>query len=125
MSKTVWIFIIVVLLLIGGIVFWWWPRPEPLSLSQSDEVVAVTDYRCSEGKTITSTFLAVGMKLELSDGRTFTLAPAPAASGARYANETGSVIFWAKQYSAFLEELGKTTYQGCLVHPLPFSKDTR
>ena len=51
--------------------------------------------------------------LVLSDGRKLTLPQARSASGARYANANESFVFWNKGDTAFIEENGKTTYDGC------------
>ncbi len=124
MKKLLWV-VVALILIVGAVFAWRLLNSSSESLPGSPVADAVTEYRCSAGKSITASFLSSGMKLELSDGREFMLAPAPAASGARYADGTGSVVFWAKQYSAFLEESGSTTFEGCLVHPLPFASDAR
>ena len=54
------------------------------------------------------------MKLVLSDGRVLRLPQALSASGARYANAAESIVFWNKGNTAFIEEKGKTTYDGCV-----------
>ncbi len=125
MKKTVIIFILLVLLVIGSVFFWRWSRSGEALIGSSEVPASVTNYRCSGGKTIKATYLSSGMKLDLSDGRSVHLDPAPVASGARYADDTGSIVFWSKQYSAFLEESGQTSYGGCIVHPLPFAADAR
>jgi hypothetical protein len=53
------------------------------------------------------------VRLVLSDGRNLTLPQAMSASGARYANKDESIVFWNKGDTAFLEENGRTTYEGC------------
>ena len=53
------------------------------------------------------------MRLALSDGRKLTLPQASSASGARYASASESIVFWNKGTTAFIEEGGKTTYDGC------------
>ena len=75
-------------------------------------------FACSSGKTIEATFVngvRSSAKLVLSDGRALTLPQARSASGARYANKDESVVFWNKGDTAFIEEAGKTTYEGCLA----------
>ena len=54
------------------------------------------------------------MKLVLSDGRVLRLPQALSASDARYANAAESIVFWNKGNTAFIEEKGKTTYDGCV-----------
>lgn len=53
------------------------------------------------------------VRLVLSDGRTMTLPQTLSASGARYANTGESIIFWNKGNTAFMEENGTTTFDGC------------
>ncbi|MEO8754928.1 MAG: DUF333 domain-containing protein [Casimicrobiaceae bacterium] len=75
-------------------------------------------FACKSGKSIEATFLngkQSRVKLALSDGRSLSLPQARSASGARYANRDGSIVFWNKGDTAFLEEKGKTTYEGCAV----------
>ena len=50
----------------------------------------------------------------LSDGRVLRLPQALSASGARYANAAESIVFWNKGNTAFIEEKGNTTYDGCV-----------
>ena len=72
-------------------------------------------FACNGGKSIDATFTngpTSSVRLVLSDGRALSL-PAMSASGARYANADESVVFWNKGDTAFIEEKGKTTYEGC------------
>jgi putative hemolysin len=73
-------------------------------------------FACDGGKMIDATFVNTGkgsVELALSDGRSLTLPQAMSASGARYANKDESFVFWNKGNTAFIDEGGKTTYQGC------------
>jgi putative hemolysin len=73
-------------------------------------------FACAMGKSIDATFVdgpAGSVRLALSDGRKLTLPQAMSGSGARYANADESVVFWNKGNTAFVEEKGKTTYEGC------------
>ena len=74
---------------------------------------------CNGGKSIAATFVNGAnsrVEIVLSDGRTFTLPQAPSGSGARYAAANGTVVFWNKGNTAFIEEAGKTTYDGCATN---------
>jgi hypothetical protein len=74
-------------------------------------------FGCSDGRSIDATFVSgasSSVKLVLSDGRTLTLPQAPSASGARYAGANESIVFWNKGNTAFIEEKGKMTYEGCV-----------
>jgi len=51
--------------------------------------------------------------LKLSDGRVMTLPQTMSGSGARYANAGETIVFWNKGNTAFIEEGGKTTFDGC------------
>ena len=73
-------------------------------------------FACSGGKSIDAVFVngaSSRVDLVLSDGRRLSLPQAASGSGARYANADGSVVFWNKGNTAFLEERGKATYDGC------------
>ena len=73
-------------------------------------------FACANGKWIRATFVngaGSHVDLVLSDGRKLTLAQAMSGSGARYANADESFVFWNKGNTAFIEERGKTTYDGC------------
>jgi hypothetical protein len=77
-------------------------------------------FACSGGKWIDATFdngTPSRVALALSDGRKLTLPQAMSASGARYANKGESIVFWNKGNTAFMEENGKTTYDGCSTRP--------
>ena len=73
-------------------------------------------FACAGGKSIDATFVngpSSSVRLALSDGRKLTLPQAMSGSGARYANAGESIVFWNKGNTAFIEEKGKTTYEGC------------
>jgi membrane-bound inhibitor of C-type lysozyme len=127
MRRLIWIFIII--LLLAGVAFaaWHFLKPaRPAAPVDTSPIIVSAEYRCNGGKSISVAEHSESATVTLSDGRSFTLPFVPAtnasstASGSRYATETGSIVFWVKEYSAFFEESGQTTYQGCVVHPLPF-----
>ena len=71
---------------------------------------------CDAGKRLDAVFVNGGrasVTLTLSDGRELSLPQALSASGARYANNSESFVFWNKGNTAFIEENGKMTYTGC------------
>ena len=71
---------------------------------------------CTDGKWIEATFVngpKSSVRLVLSDGRKLSLAQTMSGSGARYANTDESFVFWNKGNTAFIEEKGKTTFDGC------------
>jgi putative hemolysin len=73
-------------------------------------------FACAGGRSIDATFVngpSSSVRLVLSDGRKLDLPQAMSASGARYADASESVVFWNKGNTAFLEEAGRTTYDGC------------
>jgi membrane-bound inhibitor of C-type lysozyme len=75
-------------------------------------------FNCEEGKSIEAAFdngPKPDVRLSLSDGRRLVLPQALSASGARYANGDESIVFWNKGDTAFIEEGGRTTYQGCVA----------
>ena len=73
-------------------------------------------FACADGKSIGATFVngpSSSVRLVLSDGRKLTLPQAMSGSGARYASKDEGVVFWNKGNTAFIEEKGKATYEGC------------
>ena len=82
----------------------------------AETIHAVFD--CEAGQSIEAAFdngPKPGVRLSLSDGRRWVLPQALSASGARYANADESIVFWNKGNTAFIEEGGRTTYQGCVA----------
>ncbi|MDD4412521.1 MAG: DUF333 domain-containing protein [Patescibacteria group bacterium] len=53
--------------------------------------------------------------LVLSDGRNLKLPRAISASGARYANQEETLVFWNKGDTTFLEESGTSTFANCFT----------
>jgi membrane-bound inhibitor of C-type lysozyme len=77
---------------------------------------AVT-YTCDDTKWITALYHLPEdqtIDLSLSDGRTLTLSHTLSGSGARYANDDESIVFWNKGNGAFIEENGATTFVNCV-----------
>jgi len=80
-------------------------------------------FACDESKTIAATFFPTDDKfvdLQLSDGRNLTVPHAMSGSGARYAKEDESFVFWNKGDTAFITETeaGKkeeTTFANCVL----------
>ena len=70
-------------------------------------------FACDGGKAIEAVFARSSAKLMLSDGRQITLPQAISADGARYANPDESFVFWNKGNTAFIDENGVRTYDGC------------
>ncbi len=82
--------------------------------SDNDIINAVT-FSCSEDKTIGAIFFSNKVEISLSDGRNLTLPQTISASGARYANEDESIVFWNKGDTAFIEENNANTYVNCSI----------
>lgn len=91
---------------------------EPTLAPQESSVQA--NFTCSGDKTIEATFnngAESSVDLVLSDGTTLNLPRAVSGSGARYANEDESIVFWNQGSEAFLEENGTQTYTDCVAEP--------
>lgn len=80
----------------------------------SGEIIAEVTFHCESGKSIEATFREELVAIVLSDGREMDLPQAISASGARYANEDESIVFWNKGNTAFLLEDDQETYTGCI-----------
>lgn len=78
----------------------------------------VATFTCGDGKSITATFYPTDdtfVDLVLSDDRSISVPRAMSASGARYAREDESFVFWNKGNTAFVTESGTTTFDDCVT----------
>ena len=76
-------------------------------------------FNCPDGKYIIAVFYPnddTKVNLSLSDDRDISLKHVISASGARYANDDESMVFWNKGNSAFITEGDKTTFDGCVTN---------
>lgn len=92
--------------------------PTPVVEVQETSIEAV--FTCDDDKTITATFkdgASSSVDLVLFDGTAVSLPRAVSGSGARYANEDESIVFWNSGNTAFLEENGTQTYSNCETEP--------
>lgn len=111
---------VIVLILIGvivvGVLF---AKPKTPSQGTQNPQAIVASFICSGDKSIVAGFAEGKVAVQLSDGRALLLLQTQAASGARFANEDESVIFWNKGNTAFVTEgkdaAAKETYSGCIV----------
>lgn len=74
-------------------------------------------YQCVDEQSIAAAFNQGFVVLSLLDGRQVVLQQTEAASGAKYVNREGTLIFWTKDNEAFFQEFGKTTYADCVAQP--------
>lgn len=85
------------------------------SPSSSSDMINQVTFTCDDNKSIKALFHGNRVELTLSDGRHFALPQVISGSGARYANDDESVVFWNKGNTAFITEGDKTTYQNCVT----------
>ena len=85
------------------------------SKQSPDNVINSATFNCDNEKTINAIFFNDSVGLSLSDGRGLILPQTISASGARYANEDESFIFWNKGDTAFVQEGNINTYDNCLI----------
>lgn len=79
-------------------------------------IVNAATFNCGAGKKISAVFYADSVGLSLSDGRKMDLERAMSGSGARYANQDESIVFWNKGDTAFIEEAGSQTFKDCQIN---------
>lgn len=75
-------------------------------------------FTCDDAKTITATFYPSDdqfVDLVMSDGTNISLPRAMSGSGARYAKEDESLVFWNKGDTATVTQNGTTTFSGCVT----------
>ncbi|MCE9541389.1 MliC family protein [Candidatus Kaiserbacteria bacterium] len=89
----------------------------PAVVEPADSGVITALFQCDGGRAVQASFdnSAGNVRLTLSDGRELTLPHAISADGARYANTDESFVFWNKGNTAFITEIGTTTYSGCVT----------
>ena len=102
----------------------------PLKAPSADAPMSTVRYQCQENKTLVADFydgkssvapdgrpIPGGRAVvQLSDGRKFSLPQTLSGSGIRYADATGTFVFWSKGDTAFVEEGASqaVTYAGCV-----------
>ena len=102
----------------------------PLKAPSPDAPMSTVRYLCQQNKTIVADFYdgksSVGPDgrpipggravVQLSDGRKFSLPQTLSGSGIRYADSSGTFVFWSKGDSAFVEEGSSqtVTYRDCV-----------
>lgn len=120
MNKKNWLVLIIVLILVLALVVFLVMRrlnkepiiEEPIIEEPFEKISAI--FLCDNEKFILAEFSQKEVLLNLSDGRVMTLPQAISASGARYANEDESFVFWNKGDTAFIDEGGVFTFENCL-----------
>ncbi|WP_428682995.1 MliC family protein [Reyranella sp.] len=102
----------------------------PLKAPSADAPMSTVRYQCQQNKTLVADFYdgksSVGPDgrpipggravVQLSDGRKFSLPQTLSGSGIRYADSSGTFVFWSKGDTAFVEEGASqaVTYAGCV-----------
>ncbi|WP_422013374.1 MliC family protein [Reyranella sp.] len=102
----------------------------PLKAPSPDAPMSTVRYQCQQNKTIVADFYdgksSVGPDgrpipggravVQLSDGRKFSLPQTVSGSGVRYADSSGTFVFWTKGDTAFVEEGANqtVTYRDCV-----------
>lgn len=148
MKKNIWIAVVIAIICFGAAVWYAGrqndgglekevarDQTESPEQNATDEqnFIAQAVYVCDGGKTIEARFYegdpvfvapgqmpipAGSVKIVLSDGRDFELPQTISASGARYANEDESLIFWNKGDSVMIFENGEEKdYLNCANSP--------
>lgn len=123
MKRIIGVIIAFILLGVGG--FYWlnsyiYNQKQGDGTGQPEENLKLKTvvFECTEGKLIEATFYLesdIKVDLNLSDGRALSVPRAISASGARYANQDESLVFWNKGDTAFITEDEVTTYADCVL----------
>lgn len=109
--KTI-LLIAIAMLAAAGYVLFGKPAKSPVG-APAPRISSSAMYQCVGGATLSAGYGDGVAKVRLDNGREFVLAQGISASGARYSNEDGSVVFWNKGRAAFLIENGVETYREC------------
>lgn len=93
----------------------------PLPTEPDGKISDVT-YECENGGSAHAVFYADKVTLMLSDGRTYNLPHVISGSGARYANDDESFVFWEKGPTVSITEPtedGGSDQVTCKEAPIP------
>ena len=84
-------------------------------------VINDVTYACDGAKNVRAIYRQGSVELLLSDGRHMVVPQAVSGSGARYANQDESFVFWNKGDTAFITEgagdAATSTYANCAQVP--------
>jgi len=107
-NKKIILFIIIIAL---GILGWsYFLNPETTDTGNGNSFI----FDCPSGVEIKISYDKESDSASLFiDGEEYKIHPVISASGARYANDDESVIFWEHQGEAIVEMNGETAYEGC------------
>ena len=114
----------IVLIIIGVGSFYLFKKPASNNIPVKNTPVVETPkagiinsvtFSCAQNKNIQAIFFSDKVELNLSDGRNMLLPQAISASGARYANNDESFVFWKKGDTAIVEEGNKMTFSDCAI----------
>ncbi|MFM2374822.1 MAG: hypothetical protein RLZZ234_817 [Candidatus Parcubacteria bacterium] len=139
MNKFLVFVALIIILIFGGLYFLYQmmigadtPVPPVVVNDTTPTLVSKALYMCKDQRTIEATYYENkatttvaagqppvpkgGVKLVLSDTRTFDLPQTASASGVRYANANESFVFWNKGNGALvLEDDKEKTFIGCML----------
>ncbi len=107
---------IVGVLIVIGVVFggFYISKKNAVVEDTKDTVINSVTFTCADSKNIQAIFFEDKVELNLSDKRNMLLNHAMSASGARYANNDESFVFWNKGNTAFVEEKNVITFKDCV-----------
>ena len=102
-----------------------------LKVPPPDAPMSTVRYQCQQNKTVVADYYdgkssvapdgrpipGGRVVVQLSDGRKFSLPQTLSASGIRYADSSGTFVFWSKGDTAFIEEGANQTitYRDCVI----------
>lgn len=88
--------------------------PDQTPEKVTEGIINAVTFNCAANKTIGAIFFKDRVELSLSDKRNMLIPQGMSGSGARYANQDESFVFWNKGNTAFVEEKGVMTYTDCV-----------
>lgn len=102
-----------------------------LKVPSPDAPMSTVRYQCQQNKTLVADYYdgktsvapdgrpipGGRVVVQLSDGRKFSLPQTLSGSGIRYADSSGTFVFWSKGDTAFVEEGANQTitYRDCVI----------
>lgn len=121
---AIFLLVIIAVAALGLVLFLKYEKAEPVLVETTDtQTVPEADiqavFSCADSKMIFADFSDRQVTLTLSDKRAYALPQTISASGARYADEEETVVFWNKGNTAFIQEDGVETFRDCVAAEAP------
>jgi membrane-bound inhibitor of C-type lysozyme len=116
MKQNIKIILAIIVIVLIGLLVEYSDTSTPAPTKHAEQIIEAM-FRCDNEKTIQTTFRngeKNSVDIKLNNSRSLSLPQAISASGARYANDDETFVFWNKGNTAFITENGTSTFTNCI-----------